>query len=130
MNYLLILQSYWGIIVGIIIGIGYILTHRKIAYSYAKKEAISLLFIAEAHAEKFLLANSQAKIGFVVNTIYDNTPVGLKLILNKPILTFIVQTLYDKALAYAEAHQIKEPEITANPATVIISNAPAEVSSI
>ncbi len=102
-----IIANYWGIIIGIIIGIGYIITHRQISFAYVRKQAIRLMFIVEAHAEKFLIDNGQAKLGWVVDTIYAGVPIYFKPILNKVVITYIVQKLFDKALAYAKAHQVK-----------------------
>lgn len=100
------LTEYWGLISLFVGGICYAITHYKLALSFAKNKAIVLMLSAEANSEKLALTTGQTKFSWVLNHGYDLLPSVVRLVISKPTFSIIVQDLFDKALAFAKAHEV------------------------
>jgi hypothetical protein len=109
MNFQQILNQYWGIIAAFIIGVVYVLTHRQWAVSYAKTLIPKLMLAAEKKCEELLLKDGAEKKDWVVSTGYDLLPSAVRMIVSKPFFSFLVQQLFDEAIAFAKAHLVDKP---------------------
>jgi hypothetical protein len=108
-----ILSQYWGIIVFLVGATMYVLTHKKIAKSYAKKKIASLMLSAEKGAEKLILENGQEKFDWVVDKGYDLMPSAVRVFIGKPLFKIIAQKLYDDAKVFIELHKKDIPVVPA-----------------
>jgi hypothetical protein len=98
------LNHYWGAIIAFVIGVVYVLTHRQWAISYAKTLIPKLMLAAEKKCEELLLKDGADKKDWVISNGYDLLPSPVRMVISKPFFSFLVQQLFDEAMAFAKAH--------------------------
>jgi hypothetical protein len=103
------ISQYWGLISMFLGGVVYVATHYTWAKSFAKKKAIQLMFSAEARAEELALSLGAEKFSWVVDQGYNLLPAPVRVFISKPLFSTVVQSLFDEAIAFAKAHEIKKP---------------------
>lgn len=107
MSFTEIIANYWGIGVAVVIGGGWAVTHKKAALAFTKSKIKTLMLAAEKGAEDFVLENGPAKLEWVVEKGYVVLPPLVKLFVSKDLFRILVQSLFDEAKEYIEAHKNK-----------------------
>jgi hypothetical protein len=107
MNFIDLLIQYWGVGAVAIAGVGYFITHKKVAVAYAKKTIGALMLAAEKAAEEFVLNDGLAKFTWVVEKGYDYLPSAVRMFVSKPLFAKLVQALFDEAKQIIESHKQK-----------------------
>lgn len=99
-----LLADFWGLIGMFIVGVLYIIMHRGIAMSQAKKTAMTLMLGAEKRAEQLLLVTGQDKFNWVIDKGYDLLPAAPRMFISKPAFRNIVQELFDGTVRMTQSY--------------------------
>ncbi|MFC0213756.1 hypothetical protein ACFFK0_15090 [Paenibacillus chartarius] len=101
--------EYGEPIAAFVLGVLYLILHRGIAMSQAKKTAMTLMLGAEKRAEQLILITGQDKFNWVVDKGYDMMPAALRMFISKPAFRTIVQDLFDNTVRMAKQYVEEVP---------------------
>lgn len=107
--WLQLLADNWRLIAAFIGGVLYLLTHRGLAMSQARKTAMTLMLAAEKRAEQLILVTGQDKFDWVIDKGYDLMPAALRMFIGKPAFRSIVQDLFDGTVRMAKQYVEDRP---------------------
>lgn len=123
------LAGNYGIIISVIVGILYSVTHRTAAFAYAKRKAATFMFAAEKHAEQLVLTTGASRLAWVVDLTYNVLPAAVRIIVSKPALTTAVQALFDDAIKLAGSHGVAVTPTDVVPVVAPVVGSPVTVST-
>jgi hypothetical protein len=99
-----LITDYWGLLGSFAFGVLYLVMHRGLAMSQAKKTAMTLMLAAEKKAEQLILITGQDKFNWVIDKGYDLMPAALRIFIGKPAFRMIVQELFDGTVRTAKQY--------------------------
>lgn len=97
MEFLQGLSSWWGLVVAVVLLVGYAIYDWK----KARKLIASMIFHAEERARELVLENGEAKFNWVKENTYPMLPKWIKFLLTEDMYKALIQKVFDELKEWA-----------------------------